>query len=72
MPKLKTQHISPTPAEDQTINAGIAADKDARELNAAWFTKSKPASQAFAPDTYDALLSIKRPHTVVPSRGAKG
>ena len=61
MPKLKVGHISPTPEEDAAINAGIAADEDARELNDEWFAKAKPASEAFAPETYAALVAMKRP-----------
>ena len=49
MPKLKAGHISPAPQENAAINAGIAADDDARELDDAWFAKAKPASEAFAP-----------------------
>lgn len=61
MPKLKVGHISPTPEEDAAINAGIAADPDSRELDAEWFAKAKPASEAFAPETYAALVAMKRP-----------
>jgi hypothetical protein len=39
MPKLKAGHISPTHDENAGINAGIAADPDARELDAKWFEK---------------------------------
>lgn len=61
MPKLKVEHISPTTEEDAAINAGIAADEDARELDDEWFAKAKPASEAFAPETYAALVAMKRP-----------
>ena len=61
MPKLKPGHISPTPEEDAAINAGIAADPDSRELTQAWFDKAKPASEVFAPETYAALVAMKRP-----------
>jgi uncharacterized protein (DUF4415 family) len=60
MPKLKASHISPTPDENAAINAGIAADSDARELDAKWFAKAKPASKVLPPETYAALLA-KRP-----------
>ena len=33
MPKLKPGHVSPTPAEDVRINAGIQADPDTHELS---------------------------------------
>ena len=61
MPKLKAGHISPTPEENAAINAGIAAEADARELDDEWFAKAKSASQAFAPATYAALATMKRP-----------
>jgi uncharacterized protein (DUF4415 family) len=60
MPKLKVWHISPTPDEEAAINAGIAADPDARELDAEWFAKAKPASEVMPPDVY-AMLVAKRP-----------
>lgn len=61
MPELKPGHISPIPAEDAAINAGIAADADARELDNAWHRGAKPAGEAFAPETYAALVAMKRP-----------
>ncbi len=61
MPKLKPRTIIPTPEEDVAINAGIAADPDSRELDDKWFAEAKPASEAFAPEVYAALLAIKRP-----------
>lgn len=57
MPKLKVGHISPTHEEDAAINAGIAADPDSRELDAAWFAKAKPASEVLPPDLYAALVA---------------
>ena len=50
----------PTPKEDAAIHAGIDADPDARELDAEWFAKAKPASEAFPHDMY-ATLVAKRP-----------
>jgi uncharacterized protein (DUF4415 family) len=61
MPKLKIGHISPTPEEDAAINAGIAADPDARELDAEWFAQAKPASEFYQSETYAALVAMKRP-----------
>ncbi|GAB3626103.1 hypothetical protein PTE30175_00899 [Pandoraea terrae] len=58
MPKLKPDHISPTPEEDAQINAGIAADPDSREWTAADFARAKPASEFFAPEVYAALLAM--------------
>ncbi len=43
MPRLKATHVSPTPEEDAAINAGIAADPDAPELDDPWFARAKPA-----------------------------
>ena len=60
MPKLKVGHISPTPAEDAAINAGIAVDPDSRELDAEWFAKAQPASEVLPPEMYAALVA-KRP-----------
>ncbi len=45
MPKLKPTHISPTSNEDDAINAGIAADPDAPELDEEWFARAKPAAE---------------------------
>jgi uncharacterized protein (DUF4415 family) len=60
MPKLKVGHISPTPDEEAAINAGIAVDPDARELDAKWFAEAKPASEVLPPEMYAALVA-KRP-----------
>ncbi len=60
MPKLKVGHISPTPDEEAAINAGIAADPDARELDAEWFAKAKPASEVLPPDVYATLIEIQQ------------
>jgi uncharacterized protein (DUF4415 family) len=60
MPKLKVGHISPSQEEDAAINAGIAADPDARELDAQWFAEAKPASEVLPPEMYAALVA-KRP-----------
>lgn len=61
MPKLKPGTIIPTPEEDAAINAGIAADPDARELDDEWSARAKPASEVFPPDVYAALVAMKRP-----------
>ena len=50
----------PTPKEDAVIQAGIDADPDARELDAQWFAKAKPASEALPHDMY-ATSVAKRP-----------
>ncbi|MEO5660376.1 MAG: BrnA antitoxin family protein [Polaromonas sp.] len=51
----------PTADEEAAINAGIAADPDARELDSDWDKGAKPASEAFAPEIYAALVAMKRP-----------
>ena len=43
MPKLKPGTIIPDPEEEAAINAGIAADPDAFELDEAWFARARPA-----------------------------
>ena len=50
----------PTPKEDAVIHAGIDADPDARELDAQWFAKAKPASEVLPHETYATLIA-KRP-----------
>ena len=37
MPKLRPDHISPTPEEDAAIRAEISKDSDTFELDAVWF-----------------------------------
>ncbi len=51
----------PTAEEDALINAGIAADSDACELDDEWFANAKPASEVLAPQIYAELVA-KRPH----------
>lgn len=51
----------PTPEEDAAINAGIAADPENPEWTAEMFAKAKPASEIFPPETYAALVAMKRP-----------
>ncbi len=43
MSKLERRITFPTPEEDAAINAGIAADPDARELTAEDFARMRPA-----------------------------
>ena len=61
MPKLKPGTIIPNDDETAAINAGIDADADARELDSDWHKGAKPASEALAPETYAALVAMKRP-----------
>ena len=61
--KTKTGRVVelPTDEEAAAINAGIAADPDNPELAKEWFDQAKPASKVFAPETYAALVAMKRP-----------
>lgn len=59
MPKLKPNHISPTDAEEATINAQIAADPDDRELDDEWFSNAKSASEFFPPEVYAELVELQ-------------
>lgn len=61
MPKLKVGHISPTPDEESAINAGIAADPENKEWTESDFAEAKHASEFFPPETYAALVGMKRP-----------
>ena len=45
MPKLKADHISPTPEESEAIRAAIAEDPDTFELDAEWFREAKPLKE---------------------------
>ena len=56
----QTVHM-PSQKENAAINAGIDADADAQELNAAWFAQAKPASEVLPPAMFAALNAIKRP-----------
>ena len=51
----------PNPEEEAAINAGIAADPDARELDSEWFAQARPASEVHPSEIYAALLALKRP-----------
>ncbi len=61
MPKLKTNTMRPTTAENKQINAGIEGDADNPEFSSKGFTKAMPASKMFAPETMQALVAMKRP-----------
>ena len=50
----------PTKAEDALINEGITADPDSFELSDEWFDKAKPAKDFFPPETFKAIVALKR------------
>jgi uncharacterized protein (DUF4415 family) len=50
----------PTPEENAQINAGIAADPDARELDAEWFKRARPAREVLPPEFFEAIAELKR------------
>ncbi len=56
---IKPNIYMPTPEEDAEINAGIAADPNALELDDAWFAKARPASEALPPELFNALKSAR-------------
>ena len=49
-----------TAEQDALINAGIAADPDAFELSDELFDKAKPAKDFFPPETFNALVALKK------------
>ena len=61
MPKLKPGTIIPNDNETEAINSDAGADVEARELDSDWHKGAKPASEALAPETYAALVAMKRP-----------
>ena len=46
MPKLRPDTMAPAAEEDAAIDAAIAADPDAEELDAEWFARARPAAVA--------------------------
>ena len=53
MPKLKPDHISPTPEESAAIRAAIAEDPDTFELDAEWFREAKHVKDVL-PELWEA------------------
>ena len=45
MPKLKPNHISPTPEESEAIRVAIAEDPNTFELDEEWFREAKPLKE---------------------------
>lgn len=50
----------PDAEENAQINAGIAADPDARELDAAWFNRARPAGEVHPPEFFEAWEKLRR------------
>ena len=71
MPKLKLGTLVPTSQEDAAINAGISSDPDTRMLSREWFKSARPASEIFEPNTYRALVEIKKGRGRPPSESVK-
>ena len=53
MPKLKPDHISPTPEEDAAIRAAIAEDPDTFEADKEWFRGARPMKEVL-PELWEA------------------
>jgi len=73
MPKLKPDHISPTPEEAIRIQAGIDADPETPELDDAWFARARPASEMlpkiFGPTVAARMVKPRgRPPSTNPKR----
>jgi uncharacterized protein (DUF4415 family) len=66
MPKLKLGTVIPTEQEDAEISAGIAADGDARELDATWFKEAQPAS-----DVLPRIIGTETADVMLRRRGRK-
>jgi uncharacterized protein (DUF4415 family) len=50
----------PDAEENAQINAGIAADPDARELDADWFKRARPAREVMPPEFFEAWDKLRR------------
>ena len=53
MPKLKPNHISPTPEESAAIRAAVAEDSDTFLADAEWFREAKPLKEVL-PELWEA------------------
>ena len=53
MPKLKPNHISPTPEESAAIRAAVAEDPDTFLADAEWFREAKPVKKVL-PELWEA------------------
>jgi len=58
MPKLKPDHISPTPEEAALIQAGIDADPDNPEWTDEDFARSRPAREVL-PEIFGAEVAAR-------------
>ncbi len=53
MPKLKPNHISPTPEESAAIRSAVAEDPDTFLADAEWFREAKPLKEVL-PELWEA------------------
>ena len=53
MPKLKPDHISPTPEESAAIRAAVAADPDTFLADEEWFREAKHVKEVL-PELWEA------------------
>ena len=53
MPKLKPDHISPTPEESAAIRAAVAEDPDTFLADEEWFREAKPVKDVL-PELWEA------------------
>jgi uncharacterized protein (DUF4415 family) len=60
MPKLKPGTIIPTKEQDALIHSGITGDPDSHELSDEFLQHAKTSSDFFEPETYSALLALKK------------
>ncbi len=60
--KLKDGRLvhRPSAEESARINAGIAADPDAQELDADWFKRARPAHEVEPPEFFEAWAKLRR------------
>jgi uncharacterized protein (DUF4415 family) len=60
--KLKNGRLvhRPDAEENAQINTGIAADPDARELDADWFKRALPAREVEPPEFFEAWDKLRR------------
>ena len=71
MPKLKPDHISPTPEEDAAISAAIAEDPDTFEADEEWFREARPFKEVL-PELWEAWYGNGRTTDDAPPSSENG